>query len=776
MSGTRPLAGVRVVDLVVGGMARVGRILSDLGAEVAAYRSGSAASLPAAADDRLSEDLLSIGKVVHTAGEAFFRDPGEVLARADILLLDGVTAQRPGFGERDLRAAHPSLTVMSITDFGLDSPFHGWAATEGVLHALSGTLARSGIKGREPLLPPGYLATGSAAVQAVGALLVALYSRLRTGRGEFIDFSTLDGACHALDPGYGVAGSAFQGRRPSDLPRHRPPRGTYYPIIACRDGWVRICVLAVRQWRALFDWMGKPPEFADPRFDATFTRLDSAELLEAMKRFFADKTRESLEAEGERRGIPIASVRSLSEALASVHAHARRSVTTIDLDGTGPVAHPRGCTEVDGEVLSPRPDASANDEPGWVANVMAANPRAGRPLAELRVLDLGVIVAGAESGRLFADQGADVVKVESAAYPDGQRQTRSGSPISNSVAVAQRNKRSLGLNLRSSEGRALFLQLAAKADVILSNFKPGTLEALGIGHDAVAAVNPAIVMVESSAFGNSGPWRGRMGYGPLVRAASGLTDRWRYEGDAEGHSDAVTVYPDHISGRRSFVAAMALLIRRCRTGRGGKAAISQLDAIFEQCSEEIARLSLGRPEVPARAPWGVYPCRGDDAWCVITVRGDDEWRRLAAATGLPDTPSRATAPARLAQRDAIDEELGRWTATRTPDEVMQVLQADGIPAAGMLRVPDLPDHPHFIRRLFFRQEQHPMLDEPFLAESSPAGFRSFPPPPSRPAPLAAQDTASVMSGWLGLSPADIDRLLAEGVLEASVMPATQAAE
>ena len=150
----------------------------------------------------------------------------------------------------------------------------------------------------------------------------------------------------------------------------------------------------------------------------------------------------------------------------------------------------------------------------------AISPQAqlARPLEGLKVLDLGVIVVGAETGRLLGDMGADVIKIESLAFPDGLRQSHLPYGLSVSFAAGHRNKRSLGLNLKHPEGVALFKRLAAKADLVLSNFKPGVMQALGLGHDALAEINPAIISVESSAFGSTGPWSKRMGYGPLARS------------------------------------------------------------------------------------------------------------------------------------------------------------------------------------------------------------------------------------------------------------------
>ena len=137
-----------------------------------------------------------------------------------------------------------------------------------------------------------------------------------------------------------------------------------------------------------------------------------------------------------------------------------------------------------------------------------------------------MIVAGGELGRLYADLGAEVVKVESAAYPDGLRQTPPGQPMSRSWALTHRNESSLGLDLRHREGAAIFGRLVATSDAVFANFKPGTLAALGFSYDELRMLNPGIVLAESSAFGATGPWSERMGYGPLVRATTGVSRLW----------------------------------------------------------------------------------------------------------------------------------------------------------------------------------------------------------------------------------------------------------
>ena len=361
--------------------------------------------------------------------------------------------------------------------------------------------------------------------------------------------------------------------------------------------------------------------------------------------------------------------------------------------------------------------------------------RVRRPLEGLRVLDFGVIVLGAELARLFCDQGAEVIKIESRAFPDGARV----SPVH--FAIGHRGSKSLGVNLRSPEGVDVVKRLVARSDVVLANFKPGTLEKLGLGTQALREINPGIVVVNSSAVGATGPWSTWMGYGPLVRCASGLTSLWRYPDDPRGFSDSTTIHPDHYAARVTAIAALAALIARRRSGRGAEIATSQAETILMQIGTLLVEEALRPGAIQATgnvgrhaAPWGVYPCAGDDEWCVVTVRDDDDWRRLRAALGDPDWAADedlATTAGRLARRAEIDEQLTAWTRERPPREVTATLQAAGVPAGFMQRAADYEDDPQLQARDFLRTFEQPGL-EPMRIENAPFRSERIPLPANSP--------------------------------------------
>lgn len=704
----RPLAGVRVVDAVAGPLAPATRYLAELGARVD--------RIVEPLEDPLADLAANMGKNVLTGGD----EADALLAAADLVVED-VGLEPSGSAAQ---------VFVSVSAFGRGNGLSGWQASDAVLHALSGELSRSGVRGRAPLPPPGRLAWECAAAQAAFVALQSYYRALRTGRGDRIDFAALDGAVQALDPGFGIGGSATLGRPAHLLSRDRPARGFQYPILPCTDGFVRICLLAARQWRGMFRWMGEPATFADPAFDKTAVRYKSPDLLPAIAAFFADKTRAELETGAIVHGVPLSGLATMAETPVQPHFAAREAFRAA-----GGFVLPSGCIVVDGARMTPDREVSSPALP-------RGQEPLDRPFDGLRVLDLGVIVVGAETSRLLADQGADVVKVESRAFPDGNRQSYLPYGLSTSFAAGHRNKRGLGLDLRSEAGRALFLRLVAQADVVLSNFKPGTMDALGLGRDALAAANPRLVTVESSAFGDTGPWSGRMGYGPLVRAATGLTDAWRYPDDSESFSDAVTIYPDHVAARIGALAAVALLVRRERTGQGGHASVAQAEVMLAQFGREVALAHAGE-EIQGEAST-VHRCAGDDEWCVVTIRGD---RDRAAISLVCD-----------------GDPVSVWMARTDADAAMRRLQQAGVPAARVLRIADLPDFSYFSERGLLRTERHPHLVDPVTAEARQAAS-ALAAPPASPAPLMGEHSDEVLREWLCLDGAEMATLARQGVVQ-----------
>jgi crotonobetainyl-CoA:carnitine CoA-transferase CaiB-like acyl-CoA transferase len=796
--GSLPLYGIRVVDMCGGTAAASTRFLADLGADVLLVEPTAGLQSRRSQPRHAGVSLEFVA--MHRNKRSCVLDLTEPVGRSRLLELTDTAdlileSLPPGYlaqsdlSQQRMRERNPGLVVVSVTPFGQSGPYRDWRGGDSVWAAMSSVLTRSGAPHREPLLPPGDIAGQTAAVQAGYAALVALWRSWRTGAGEYVDCSLFDMVVQGLDPGHGMAGTAAMGRPVHLSPPGRPDARMLYPTLPCSDGHVRLCVLAPKQWHALFRWLDEPAEFADPSFATIGARYRAWDRLRILiGELFVGRTRDELVVEGTRRGLPIASVQSPGEIRASDHVASRHSFAPIALAPNVFGALPNGCVEFDctrAGVRSPAP-AQGQHSPEWlhprlpraVVDPVAAH---SRPLHGIRVLDLGVIVAGAETGRLLADQGAEVIKVENSEFPDGARQSDRGDVVGHNFAMGNRGKRSFGLNLRAAAGVDLFRRLVGHADVVLNNFKPGTMDSLGLGYETLQEINPRIVVVDSSALGNTGPWSTRMGYGPLVRATVGLTSLWRHPDADNAFGDDMTVYPDHMVARVAAAAVVATLVERERTGLGRQISVCQMEAVLMQLSTAFLRESVEPNTMIARggvpefdAPGGVFECTGDDAYCTVTVDGDDDWQRLAAAIDRPDLaddPRYGIATGRVSHRAVLDDALARWTRSLTPREAAERLQAAGIAAGAAAHVGDLAEDPHLRFRHQFGVLPQPGRPQPLFTETGPALFENIPAPALAPAPLLGAHTVEICRELLGLDDAEISALAADGVLEINPPPA-----
>ena len=312
------------------------------------------------------------------------------------------------------------------------------------------------------------------------------------------------------------------------------------------------------------------------------------------------------------------------------------------------------------------------------------------PTADLRVLEATTTWAGPMCGCLLADFGADVIKVE---HPAGEISRRSppflpgtDAPVSFMHATVNRNKRSLCLDLRHPEGRDLFLSLAGKADVVIENFRPGTMQEWGLGYDAVRAIRADTVYVSISGYGQFGALHSRMGYDPLAQAMSGFLS---LNGNPDGEPvKSPTFLADDLAGVHAALAALAALRHRDRTGEGQHIDVALLDSLLFQST---GYLTLGAMDVPLprlgnefriAAPANSYRCR--DGHIMAGVLLDAHWKRLARLLGRPelaDDPAYATAPARIERRGDVDGMLEAWTARQSVAEAVEALIGAGLPAA-----------------------------------------------------------------------------------------------
>ena len=391
------------------------------------------------------------------------------------------------------------------------------------------------------------------------------------------------------------------------------------------------------------------------------------------------------------------------------------------------------------------------------------------PLEGIRVLDLSRLVAGNMLSLQLADHGADVVKVEPPARGDPLRHWRPrGVPVS--WKVYGRNKKSVTLNLRSERGKSLLLDLVSSAAVMVENYRPGTLERMGIGPDVLLARNPSLVLVRISGFGQTGPYRHRPGFGTLVEAMSGFAYR-------NGFEDREPVLPplamaDMIAGiQGAFAVMMALREVELRGGTGQVIDLSLLEPIFSIMGAEAAWHRLTgqvRPRVGSgsttASPRNVYRTR-DGRWLAMSGSMQSMAERIFRVIGRDDMnsdPRFRTNEDRVAHRDEVDAIVGAWIAARTLDEAMAVFDRENVTVAPVYDIAQISEDRHF-------NEREIVVDLPDedlghiphhnifpRMSGTPGGFR-------RPAPGLGEHNAEIL-GALGLSAADLDALREEAVI------------
>jgi crotonobetainyl-CoA:carnitine CoA-transferase CaiB-like acyl-CoA transferase len=757
----RPLRGICVVTLADHWMPSLAKTFADLGADVEVLRHRRFAT-----SGRPLLDLIGArGKRFTELDEAGERAViEERLRSADVLICSPGANGVKGMDDVEaLAQAFPHLVVAVVTDFGVDGGRQEWLGSEAVYNALAGTLSRSGEPGRPPFLPPGELFMRGAAQQIAWGILVALVRAMDgpVRRGAVLDCSIFECGIVCLDPAFGMTGS---GTPDSVEMVGRPDAGSVYPVFEVRDGYVRVCVLAKGQWASLLEWMGNPPELLGDDLLTNPGRHAKAHLVvPAMAAFFARMTTDELVRQCRERRIPASKVLSVADVLEEEHYRQAGVLTQLTTENGQAIVTAEGMARINGIRTVPRTTEVAAD--AWPTSSATAAPEGSGPFHGITVLDLGVIIAGAEASVVFAQQGARVIRVENKNFPDGLR--RSFDHLSPALARGHLGKENVGLDLRSDEGREIFKELARRADIVVSNFKPGTLERLGISYEELAAVNPGIICVESTAFGDSGPWRTAMGYGPLVRAGSGLSWLWRHDAEGTYFADGITVYPDHLVGRICSIAAAACLLDRRRTGVGAHVTVAQSDIALVQLGELLAADSLrpgsvqppGRP-APSLLRTVILPAAGVEQWCVVDPRTPEQMGLLRSFL-------------ELGAEDDVDTAVAAFVASRDPHTAAAALQAKGIPAAPMLRPHETADDEGLRQRRMHFTTPVAGTDQEVLVERYPVLSSSYRTPQPSPAANFGAHTRTVLAE-LGRTPEEVDRLLSEGIAqEAAVFASSE---
>ena len=397
-------------------------------------------------------------------------------------------------------------------------------------------------------------------------------------------------------------------------------------------------------------------------------------------------------------------------------------------------------------------------------------------LHNVRVVDFAWYIAGPMIGKYLSQYGAQVIRVETTDYPDLLRQLlfKNNQPDPDrSVAFSNYNEGKLGvtLNLNHPKGVELAKRLIATSDVVIESFTPRAMRKWGLDYESVRQLKPDIIMLSSCMQGQTGPFALSPGNGAILPALAGLSEVTGWPDRAP--TGVGGPYTDFTSGPMGMAAVLSALIYRKKTGEGQYIDLSQNEAGMPFVGTTFLEYSAhGR--VPTRqgnqragfAPHGVYPCKGQDAWCTMAVRTEDEWHALCRVMGHPAWTQEArfaTYAARAQHLTDLDALVGAWTAHYTAQEVVQQLQAAGVPCGMVQNARDLASDPQLRHRQHYVTLQHPAIGANVVDQ---VGFRLSQTPggPTRPAPLVGQHNAYVYGTLLGLSPAEIAKLEEEGII------------
>lgn len=393
------------------------------------------------------------------------------------------------------------------------------------------------------------------------------------------------------------------------------------------------------------------------------------------------------------------------------------------------------------------------------------------PLAGVTVLDFGQIFQGPYATLLMAKAGADVIKIEPPHGEPLRRRAMPGTTATLPFAMLNQNKRAVTLNLKHERGRALLFEMVKRADVLLENFSPGTLDELGVGWAVLHALNPRLVYATGTGFGISGPDRDNLAMDLTIQAASGIMS---VTGAPDGPPmKAGPTLVDFMGGIHLYAAVVTALYERDRSGVGTLCEVAMQETVYSSLAASFEYTHrTGRP--PPRtgnrqaglstAPYNVYPAA--DGHVAIHIVTEGHWKNLVKAMEreeLADDPRFATNADRIRHLDEIDAAVTDWTRTLPRMEIFARAKAHRIPCAPVRTAPEIMADPHMHARGMLERTDHPELG-PITVPNSPLRLHGMDKVPLRPSPTPGQHNAEIYGGWLGLSAAEIAALKADGAI------------
>jgi crotonobetainyl-CoA:carnitine CoA-transferase CaiB-like acyl-CoA transferase len=679
-----------------------------------------------------------------------------------------------GFTDDRLKTINPALVTVSLTPFGRMGPYCRYKGSDAIANASGGFLFGQGDDTKGQCTAPSHLAYQVAACVAATLGLAGIRHARLTGAGQRIDVS--------LQEALTFTNSSSIARYTKENRLERRPGGKDYGgagtnIYRCKDGrYVHFTTNMPHMWREFTqNWMTDKalagPEWEDPKYrDA-----HAAEVSRAFRAFISRFGAEEFANEAQRRHLAAAPLNTVGEFVNCEQLRSRRWLQEIEHPVIGRYTAPGFPMRLSLTPMRVRRPAPLLDQhraeiltelehrpPGSKTPMRVDKPAPQPMLQGLRMADLTQQYAGPLGTAMLAYYGMEVVKIESAVVPSKDRET---------AAHADMNRGKLGctINLRHPEGKELFKQLVAVSDVVVDNFSSGVLERLGFGFDALQRINPRIVQVVMPGWGLTGPLKTWVAWGWQLLAYTGIMRLWGYP-DSPMETRCKIAWPDRVGAVTMTLGVLAALEYQQRTGQGQFIEAGMLEAQGAMMGPAILDFTvngrewdaMGYQEVlgEAYAPYGCYPCRGEDNWIIIACASDEEWQSMVTLIGKSSwatDPKFATQSSRKEHHDELDRNLSEWTRNCTPRQAFRLLQeagiAAGIPCSGEDLYYDihLRERGHIVEtkgKPWGRIDHHGLPGIPALSAANAA----------RPAPWIGANNDQVFLRILSLSPEKVDEL------------------
>ena len=678
-----------------------------------------------------------------------------------------------GFDDQRFRETFPALVIVSVTPFGRTGPYRRYKGSDAIANATGGFLFGQGDNAKGQCTAPSHLAYQMAGAMAAMLALAGIRHARETGAGQRIDIS--------LQEALTFANSSSIARYTRENRLERRPGGKAYGgagtnIYHCKDGrYVHFTTNMPHMWKEFAqNWMTDKslagPEWENPRYrDA-----HADEVARAFANFIGQFDADDFANQAQARHLAAAPLNTIGQFVECEQNRVREWLQEIDHPVIGrykapgapmrfsltPMRVRRAAPLLDQhrkEILAELEKLSAKSS-GSASDKTARQPM----LNGLRMADLTQQYAGPLGTELLAYYGMEVVKIETGTIPSKEREA---------AVHACMNRAKLGctLNLRNPDGKELFKQLVAKSNVVVDNFSSGVLERLGFGFEVLQKINPGIVQAVMPGWGLSGPLRSWVAWGWQLLAYTGIMRLWGYP-DSPMETRCKIAWPDRVGSVTMALGVLAALEYQSRTGKGQFIEAGMLEAQGSMMGPAILDYTvngnewdaMGYREIlgEAYAPYGCYPCSGEDNWIIIACSGEEQWQAMVNLIGKSSWAADlnlASKSGRKEHRDDLDRKLSEWTPKYTAKQLFRMLQeagvAAGIPSSGEDLFHDihLRARGHIVEseaQPWGKISHHGLPGIPSLSAASAA----------RPAPWIGAHNDEVFGRILGLSGEKIEEL------------------